>query len=137
MATRPLPNFPEVDTQPFWEATKDHKLTYQVCQDCKGIVFYPRGHCTTCGGPNLEWRESKGEGVIYTYSVVRQNRHPAFVELGPYAIAFVDLDEGFRMMTNIVGVEDPTKDIKIGARVRVEWQDQGDSGISLPMFRPV
>lgn len=137
MVTRPLPRFPEPDTQPFWDATKDHELKYQVCKDCQEVVFYPRRHCTKCGSANLDWRTSKGEGTIYTYSVVRQNRHPAFAELGPYAVAFVDLDEGFRMMTNIVGVQDPTKDIKIGQRVRVEWQDQGDSGISLPMFRPV
>ncbi len=139
MATmnRPLPKFPEPDTQPFWDATKSHELRYQVCNDCKKVVFYPRRHCTHCLSLNLSWKVSKGEGVIYTYSVVRQNRHPAFADLGAYAIGFIDLDEGFRMMSNIVGVADPTKDIKIGQRVKVEWQDQGDSGISLPMFRPV
>ncbi len=133
---RPLPQLDEPDTGPFWQATKSRELRYQVCDDCGGVVFYPRRHCTHCLGLNLTWKTSKGEGAIYTYSVVRQNRHPAFVELGPYAVAWVDLDEGFRMMSNIVGVADPTTDIKVGQRVKVEWQDQGDSGISLPMFRP-
>jgi uncharacterized OB-fold protein len=65
-----------------------------------------------------------------------QSRNPAFKDLGPYALAFVDLDEGFRIMTNVVGVGDPTKDIQCGMRVKVHWQDQGEGGVSLPMFEP-
>lgn len=80
-------------------------------------------------------KESAGEGTVYTYSVVRLNRHPAFAPLGPYAVAYVDLDEGFRILTNIVGVDDPLTDIKVGQRVKVAWEDQ-ESGISLPMFAP-
>lgn len=134
--SRPLPRFPEPDTQPFWDATKNHELKYQKCNDCNTVVFYPRAHCTNCGGDNLSWHTSKGEGTIYTYTVIRQNRHPAFRDLGAYAVAFVDLDEGFRMMTNIVGVNDPVNDVKIGQRVRVTWEDQ-ENGISLPMFTPI
>ena len=65
-----------------------------------------------------------------------QSRHPAFKDLGPYAVAYVDLDEGFRMMTNIVNVDNPITDIKIGMRVKVVWQEQGDGEIALPMFEP-
>ena len=130
---RPQPRFPEPDTQPFWDATKEHRLTYQVDRDTGDVVFPPRSHNPKNGSSNLEWKESKGEGTIYTFSVVRLNRHPAFAPLGPYAVAYVDLDEGFRMMTNIVGVNDPTTDIKIGQRVKVKWEDQS-TGISLPMF---
>lgn len=132
---RPQPHFPEPDTQAFWDATKEHKLTYGVCGACSSVVFFPRAHCPSCGSANIESRESRGEGVVYTYSVVRLNRHPAFAPLGPYAVAYVDLDEGFRIMTNIVGVSDPTTDIKIGQRVKVAWEDQS-TGISLPMFAP-
>lgn len=131
---RPQPRFPEPDTQPFWEATKEHKLTYQVCSNSH-VVFFPRAHCPTCGSSNLETLESKGEGAVYTYSVVRLNRHPAFAALGPYAVAYVDVDEGFRVLTNIVGLADPVKDAKIGQRVKLQWEDQ-ESGISLPMFTP-
>jgi len=80
-------------------------------------------------------KESKGQGTVYTYSVVRLNRHPAFAPLGPYAVAYVDLDEGFRILTNVVNVADPTTDVKIGQRVKVTWDDQ-ESGISLPLFAP-
>jgi hypothetical protein len=133
---RPLPQFPEPDTEPFWNATKEHRLTYQTCDDCDGVIFYPRRHCTACGSINTTWRESKGEGAVYTYSVIMMSRHPAFAHLGPYAIGYVDLDEGFRIMTNIVGVGDPTKDIQCGMRVRLRWEDQGEGEVSLPMFEP-
>ncbi len=137
MATlRPQPRFPEPDSQPFWDATKRHDLTYQTCNGCGTVIFYPRRHCTACGSIETTWLSSKGEGSVYTYSVVMQSRHPAFKDLGAYALAYVDLDEGFRIMTNIVGVQDPTTDIQCGMRVKVRWEDQGEGGVSLPMFEP-
>jgi uncharacterized OB-fold protein len=132
---RPQPRFPEPDTQPFYDATKEHRLTYQQCNACNTVVFYPRAHCTNCGSRDLAWKDSKGEGSVYTFSVVRLNRHPAFAPLGAYAVAYVDLDEGFRILTNIVGVNDPTTDISVGQRVKVQWDDQ-ESGIALPLFAP-
>ncbi len=132
---RPLPAFPEPDTQPFWEATKNHELRYQVCDDCDGIVFFPRRHCTHCLGQSLSWKTSSGQGTLYTYSVVRQNYHPAFRERLPYVIAWVDLDEGFRILSNLTGVDDPARDVKIGQRVQVEWEDY--DAVSLPLFKPV
>ena len=65
-----------------------------------------------------------------------QSRHPAFKDLGPYAVAYVDLDEGFRIMTNIVGVDEPIKSIQCGMRVKLIWKDQGEGKIALPMFEP-
>ena len=130
---QPLPRFPEPDTQPFWEATKDHELRYQTCDDCGGVVFFPRRHCTHCLSNSLSWKTSKGEGVVYTYSIIRQNYHPAFRERVPYVIAWIDLDEGFRLLTNVVGFDDPSQ-IEVGQRVVVEWQDHDE--VSLPLFRP-
>ena len=129
--SRPLPTLLEPDTQPFWEATKNHELRYQVCDDCNKIVFYPRRHCPHCMGLNLSWKTSQGEGSVYTYAVIRQIAHPAFRERAPYIIAWIDLDEGFRMLSTIVGDE-----ITIGQRVRVTWEDQ-ENDISLPLFAPV
>ena len=135
-APRPQPRFPEPDTQPFWEATKRHELTYQTCNKCHTAIFYPRRHCTSCGSTETTWHVSKGEGTVYTFSVIMQSRHPAFAELGAYAVAYVDLDEGFRIMTNIVGVKDPVQDVRCGMRVRLRWEDQGEGKIALPMFEP-
>ncbi|MDP7627891.1 MAG: zinc ribbon domain-containing protein, partial [SAR202 cluster bacterium] len=81
---RPQPRFPEPDTQPFWDATKDRKLTYQTCDSCGEVIFYPRGHCNACGELETTWHTSSGEGTVYTYSVIMQSRHPAFKDLGPY-----------------------------------------------------
>ncbi len=136
MAGRPLPRFPEPDTQPFWEATREHRLTFQKCNDCGSVVFHPRRHCTACGSNNLSWHDSRGEGTVYSYSVVRQNRHPSFKDLGAYAVAYVDLDEGFRMLSNVVGVANPVTDVKIGQRVKVQWEDQEGGQVSLPLFTP-
>ena len=133
---RPQPRFPEPDTQLFWDATRDRRLTYQTCNSCGEVIFYPRAHCDSCGWLETSWNTSNGEGVVYTYSVIMQSRHPAFKDLGPYAVAYVDLDEGFRIMTNIVNVGDPVSEVNCGMRVRLIWHDQGEGEIALPMFEP-
>ncbi len=135
-APRPQPRFPEPDTQPFWEATKRHELTYQTCNKCNAVIFYPRSHCPKCGSGDITRRVSQGAGAVYTFTVIMQSRHPAFAELGPYAVAYVDLDEGFRIMTNIVGVQDPIRDIQCGMRVKLRWHEQGEGQLALPMFEP-
>ncbi len=136
MPNRPQPRFPEPDTQPYWEGVKAGELRYQTCDDCRNVVFTPRRHCTHCGSPNLSWHTSAGQGTVYTYSVVRQNRNPRFSDLGAYAIAYVDLDEGFRMLTNVRGVADPTKDIQCGMRVKVEFEQQDEGEYPIPVFVP-
>ena len=132
-ATRPLPSLDDPDTAPFWQATKEHDLNYQVCADCDAVIFYPRRHCTQCLGNNLDWRTSKGEGEIYSYSTVRLSRHPFFGGKIPYAVALIDLDEGFRIMSNVVGFGEP-EDLSIGQRVAVEWEDHDD--VAIPLFHP-
>ena len=89
------------------------------------MIFYPRSHCTSCGSRDSTRRVSQGQESVYTFTVIMQSRHPAFAELGPYAVAYVDLDEGFRIMTNIVGVQDPTRDIQCGMRVKLRLAGPG------------
>jgi hypothetical protein len=137
MPNRPQPRFPEPNTEPYWEAVKNEELKYQQCNACNEVVFTPRVHCTKCGSDDLSWHTSKGEGVVYTYSVVRQNRNPRFADLGAYALAYVDVDEGFRIFTNIVGIDDPTKDIECGMRVKVEFERQDEGEYPIPVFRPL
>ena len=137
MPTRPQPRFPEPNTEPFWEGAKAHELRYPVCQSCDEVVFTPRRHCPSCGSRELEWKVSRGEGTVYTYSVIRKNRMPGFADLGAYSVAYIDLDEGFRMLSGIVGVDDPNRDIHIGQRVRVEFEDQDEGEYPIPLFRPI
>jgi len=129
---RPLPRFPEVNSEPFWRATKNHELKYQKCNDCNTVVFYPKHHCTNCGSANLSWHTSSGQGKVYTFSVVRQNRSGAFRDLVPYVVAYIDLDEGFRMMSNVVSIN--PDEVKCDMRVKVEWEDYDE--VSLPLFAP-
>ncbi len=137
MPNRPQPRFPEPHSQPFWEGVKERELRYQTCARCEQVVWEPRMHCPSCGSSDLAWKISGGEGTVYTFSVVRQNRMPGFVELGAYSVAYIDLDEGFRMMSSVVGVDDATRDIHIGQRVRVDFEEQDEGEYPIPVFRPV
>ncbi|MEZ5557534.1 MAG: OB-fold domain-containing protein [Pseudomonadales bacterium] len=134
-ATRPLPDVNEPDTQAFWEATRDKRLTYQQCDDCGTLVWHPRQHCTGCTSGTLRWHTASGNGTIYTFSVVRQSYHPYFRTQVPYAVAWIDLDEGPRLLSNVVGVDDPTTDLSCGQRVTVQWEEHED--LNIPLFRPL
>jgi uncharacterized OB-fold protein len=137
MPSRPQPRFPEPNTQTYWEDVKAGKLTYQQCADCNEVVFTPRLQCISCGSANLVFKESSGAGEVYTYSVVRQNRNPVFTDLGAYILAWIDLDEGFRMLSNVVGVDDLTTGVHPGQRVQVEFEEQDSGDFPIPVFRPV
>src|SRR5260221_207966 len=78
MPERPLPLFPEPDTEPFWAATADHRLTYQVCTHCGQVVFHPRRHCTGCTEGEPEWRGSARPGPGDTFTGVRPHRPALF-----------------------------------------------------------
>ncbi len=131
--TRPLPKTNDPDTAEFWRRTQDKVLAFQQCDDCAGVVFYPRRHCPSCGGANLAWQEASGRGCIYSFSVVRQSYHPFFRARVPYAVAWIDLDEGPRLLSNVVGVQNPGA-LAVGQRVRVEWEEH--ETLSVPLFRP-
>jgi uncharacterized OB-fold protein len=118
-------------TQPFWDATREHRLLLQWCRSCDAIVFYPRDACPTCLGDDLEWREATGTGTVYAASVQHRAGPGRDEAAGPYAVALVDLTEGARLMTNIVG-GDPTE-VAVGQPVRVRWHGLPD-GRNLPFF---
>jgi uncharacterized protein len=121
----PPPINPE--TQAFWDATSQGKLLIKKCNDCGEVHFYPRNICPFCFSDQTEWQESSGRGTIYTYSVMR--RAPV-----PYAIAYVELAEGPRIMTNIVDCD--LNAIKIGQAVHLVFKPS-EGGPPVPMFTPV
>ena len=125
----PVPN---AETRPFWEACARGELLYQFCAVCACAQFYPRAHCARCQGKSLEWRRSTGEGAVYSHTTVHRAPTPAFKELVPYVIALVDLDEGFRMMMNVLDC-DPGR-VAIGSRVRVVFRES--AGATLPQAVP-
>ena len=122
------------ETVPFWEATKKHELRMQRCNDCNRYYFYPRPYCRHCMSENTEWRTLTGRGKLHTY-VINHRPGPGWENDAPYVIAIVELDEGPRMMTNIVGVDNPAPDkLKVDAPVELVWDDVNDA-ITLPKFR--
>ena len=135
---KPLPDMrPEGD--PFWAATKEHKLMLPADKSGKPF-WYPRANVPGTLEPT-QWVESKGEGTVYTYSTHFIGPSKAYKGDPPHVVALVDLDDGVRMMTNIVSDEEgyPSIDpaaVSIGMRVKVVFHDVTDE-ITLPKFTPV
>ncbi len=128
---RPLP-VPTSITRPFWDAAREHRLVIQYDPDAQAYQFYPRAISMASGKRNLEWREVSGKGSVYSYTVTHVA--PAgFEDRAPYALAAVDLDEGVRMLAQLVNVR--IEDVEIGMRVKVCWEDLTDD-ISYFAFEP-
>lgn len=125
---------PDEVSAPFWEATRERRLIVQWCEDCDAAVFFPRAVCPSCLGTNLVWRPSSGTGVLYAVTVEHRLPNPIAGQDGPYAIGLVDVAEGWRMLTNVVGC-DPA-DLRTGMGVSVAWEPLSD-GRHLPLFSPV
>jgi uncharacterized OB-fold protein len=121
------------DTRPFWEATKQGELLIQYCPNCNRYQFYPRIICKNCLS-DIEWTVSKGKGTVYSFTVVHKVFNPEFKEKVPFIVALVTLDEGPRMLTNIV--EAAMEDIKIGMQVEVDFSESFGE-YNLVQFRPV
>jgi uncharacterized OB-fold protein len=114
------------ETREFWEAAAAGRLLVKHCRACGEAHWYPRAHCPFCFSDATEWRESAGHGTIYSYSVMRR-------AATPYAIAYVTLDEGVRMLTNIVDCDFDA--LRIGLPVAVVFRPT-EGGPPVPMFRP-
>ncbi len=115
MTERPYPDV-EPLTRPFWDAVREGRLDIQRCAACGRHVFYPRAVCPHCGAAHLEWVTASGRGVVYAFTVVHR-APPAFAEEAPYVVALVDLEEGARMMTRLVGVD--AGDVAVGRPVKL------------------
>jgi uncharacterized OB-fold protein len=125
----PLPH-PTPVSQPFWDACKERRLRYQRCDGCNTAIFNPAPVCRTCGGRALTWHDSAGAGTLYSYTIAWRPQSPKFST--PYAPIIVDVDEGFQMLSNLVGCS--IDDIRIGMRLQVAFHAVGDA--TLPYFRP-
>ncbi len=130
---KPLPE-PNETTLPFWEGTRAHQLRLQRCRDCRKHIFYPRLVCPFCLSDNLDWVTASGKGKVYSYTVVRRAMHPAFREDVPYVLAIVELEEGPRLTTNIIGVV--PEEVRVDMPVRAAYDDV-TTDLSLLKFGPL
>ncbi|NUS09109.1 MAG: Zn-ribbon domain-containing OB-fold protein, partial [Nonomuraea sp.] len=109
------------------------ELRIQRCQTCARHYFYPRPSCPHCGSDDVEWVRATGRATLYSY-VINHRPAPGFEGEGPYAIAVVELEEGVRMMTNIVGVANTPDDLPLDMELQVVFEQRGD--VHVPLFEP-
>jgi uncharacterized OB-fold protein len=113
------------ETRPYWEAAREGRLLIKRCTACGEPHFYPRAQCPFCRSPETEWIEASGDGVIYSWTVMRR-------ATPPLAIAYVTLAEGVTMFTNIVDCA--PEDLAVGKAVKASFEARPD-GLTLPVFR--
>jgi uncharacterized OB-fold protein len=124
---------PTPDTQPYWDAARNHQLALPECLSCRRFYFYPRDHCPVCSGREVRWRPVSGRGFLHTY-VIAHHPAPGFEADAPYVIAVVELEEGPRMMANIVGIEPDPALLELDMPLEVVFTERGP--MTVPNFRP-
>jgi uncharacterized OB-fold protein len=130
--SRPLPAItPEM--APFWDAARRHELVTQRCLECGTYRFPAREVCSRCLSRRAEWERVSGRGRVFSVVVMHQANHPWFAARTPYAVVVVELEEGARMLSSVVGPE--PHGIRIGMPVEVTFEDVTPE-VSLPVFRP-
>ncbi len=120
------------ETKPFWDATAEGRLVLPHCNACGFVIWYPRLRCPDCHSTDVSWVDASGLGSIYSFSITRKGQG-SYREASPYVLAYVELDEGPRVMTNIVDCDPET--LVVGQRVRVVFEDTGQ-GSALYRFTP-
>ena len=121
------------ETKPFWDATASGRLVLPRCDACGLMIWYPRTICPSCPGTSVTWTECSGRGSVYSYTVTRRGAPGRWGAAAPFVLAYVELEEGPRVLTNIVDC-DPD-DVRVDLPVEVAFADTGE-GNALPRFRP-
>jgi len=131
----PPPPVPEISAamRPFFDAAREHRLVVQQCRPCGALRFPARETCTQCLARDARWVPVTGRGTVFSYTVVHQVYHPGFADAVPYPVVIVELEEGVRMVSNLV--DSATTDIAVGMPVEVVF-DEITPEVTLPRFRP-
>ena len=118
-------------TRPFWDAVREGRLIVQRCSACEKTFFRPEVACPHCFSTKWRWVESSGRGTLYSLSIVHRAPSPAFK--APFIFAAIDMEEGWTMFSNVIGLEPEAA--RIGMRLKVSFEHPSDM-LSLPLFRP-
>ena len=133
---KPIPR-PQGESDVYWQKAREHELWLRRCDACGQAYFYPRDISPCCFSKNTSWMKASGRASLYTYAIVHRSPHPGYASEAPFVTAIVELEEGPRMPTNIVGVDDPAPEkLTIGMPLEVTFEDITDT-MTLPKFRPV
>ncbi len=133
MSDRPLP-VPTPTSQPFWDGLRQRRLLLQYSPTTKQWIYYPRNLTPGTLADDIEWREAAGTGVVYTFTIARRPTAPAWEGASPQLIAVVELDEGPKVTTELVGIAPEA--VRIGLRVRAVFEDVSGSDVTLLRFAP-
>ena len=120
-------------TEAFWKSTSEGRFILQRCNACDLVVWFPRKHCPECWSETLATFDASGEGTVYSYTIIRKVANE-YKQATPFVVAYVELAEGPRIMTNIVGCD--VDSVRVGMPVAIEFHDTGE-GNALYRFHPV
>jgi uncharacterized OB-fold protein len=126
----PLP-VPSVETQPFWDAVQERRLIMPRCETCGAVTFPPSVACPRCGGDTFAWAEMSGRGKVFSFVVYHRVYHPAFTDKVPYVLALIELEEGPRLVSNVVNM--PIAEVCCEMPVQVVYEEVRD-GFLIPKF---
>lgn len=130
----PLP-VPDPVTRPFWDSLKAHAIQLQKCGGCGRFLYYPRAVCPDCMSDDLAWTSVSGRGVVHAFTIPHRHPNPAFAARAPFVVALVELDEGVRMLSNLVEIDPSPEAVTVGMPVEIVYEDVTEE-ITLPRFRP-
>ncbi|GAF45527.1 Zn-ribbon domain-containing OB-fold protein [Rhodococcus wratislaviensis] len=123
---------PTPETAEYWQGTREGQLRIQRCNACECFYFYPRPFCRFCSSRDVAWHVASGRGQLISY-VINYRPLPPASSTEPQIIALVELDEGPRLMTNLIGVDPDPALLPLDARVEVDFEPRGDQMV--PVFR--
>lgn len=133
-ASRPLPEPRLPEARPYWEGLAAGRLMLPSCGAC-GPFFYPRAFCPRCHARAVTWVQASGRGTLHAFTIAYQAFHPGFTVPTPCVLALVELEEGPRLLTNLVGVEPDPRALRCGMPVEVVFERVTEE-VTLPLFRP-
>jgi uncharacterized OB-fold protein len=120
--------------KPFWDGCRAHKLMAQRCTHCQEPRYPVAAVCPNCLSTGYEWRELSGRGELFSYIIVHRGYHPYWAQRLPYNVAFIELEEGLRMFSNIVGT--PNEELRVGQKVKVAFEERS-ADLVVPVFEVV
>ena len=132
---RPLPQPMTPEAKPYWEGARDGKLMIPTCRACGKSFMYPRVRCPFCASRDIAWMQASGRGRLYSFAIAHQILNKAFKVKTPLVLAMVELEEGPRLLTNLVNVEPDPNKLRCDMPVEVVFEKLTDQ-VSLPMFQP-
>jgi uncharacterized OB-fold protein len=132
---RPLPQPITPEAQPYWDGLKEQKLLLPTCEDCRKPFFYPRIACPHCHSRRITWMQASGKGRLYSFEIAYRSLNPRFKIEPPYILAMIELEEGPRIMSNLINIKPDPAVITCDMPVEVVFEKLTDE-ITLPLFQP-